>query len=142
MYMYVRTYLQDFYPGREEVFKKKGGGRRFLKANYPDAVKTYVGNLRVIRSWFAAYKTNPDLYSYMNTDYKMNTEVKEKCRAYMKTKMGELSPLHFKCPDTGSAHEMPFSEDHVFDLIKNRKQEWRKSVSRSNLGMYHPNCNP
>jgi hypothetical protein len=124
--------MQKFYPAPEEIFTS--GGRDILN-NYKAAHIAHLENFRVVRSWFAAYREKPDLYEYMAVDYKTNTEVKERCRAYMKSRMGELSPLPFECPITHAKHHIPWPEHFVFEVIKHRKHEWRKYQSRMKKGI-------
>lgn len=124
--------LQRFYPAAEEIFK--AGGRSILAQQHEEAHKAHLQNFRIVRSWFAAYSTNQELYEYMDADYKTDTEVKERCRRFMRTKMSELLPLKFFCPETGAKHEMPWPEYYLFEVIKNRKHEWRKTVTKKTKG--------
>lgn len=127
---------QRFYPESEDIFK--AGGRSILAQKHEEAHKAHLQNFRIVRSWFAAYSTNPELYEYMDADYKTDTEVKERCRRFMRTKMSELLPLKFFCPETGAKHEMPWPEDYLFEVIKNRKHEWRKTISKTKMkGTFH-----
>jgi hypothetical protein len=84
----------------------------------------------VVRSWFAAWATDADQFEYMSENFKTNTEVKERCRAYMKSKMVELSALPFECPITNAKYHIPWPECWVFEVIKRRKHEWRKQEGK------------
>ena len=88
-------------------------------------------------SWFATWATDPVIYEYMSENFKTNPVVKEECRAYMKSKMAELSPLPFECPITHAKHHIPWPKYWVFDVIKRRKHEFRKQDKKTGISLFH-----
>lgn len=99
-----------------------------------DAHQAHKANFRTVRIWFSTYQTNKEIYQYLSADFKSNTEIKEKCRLYIRSKMHELVPLKFVCPQTGAKHEMPWPETFLFEVVKNRKHEWRKANAKNKEG--------
>jgi hypothetical protein len=118
-----------FYPTPDEIFRQ--GGKDVIAQYSKEASSVHNANFRVVRSWFATWATDSLIYEYMNENFKKNTVVKEQCRAYMKTKMVELSPLPFECPITHAKHHIPWPEYWVFDVIKRRKHEFRKQDKKT-----------
>ena len=126
-----------FYPTPDEIFRM--GGKDILADYGREACTVHNANFRVVRSWFAAWKTDQVIYAYMNENFKKNTQVKEQCRAYMKSKMAELSPLPFECPITHAKHHIPSPEYWVFDVIKRRKHEFKKQDKKTGKVLF-PRC--
>lgn len=115
--------MQKFYPAPEEIFTI--GGRDVL-IKHKAAHCANLKNIRTLRDWFAGTDHDEELYEYMAADYKIQTDVKEKCRAYMRRRMTELVPLPFTCSTTGAVHHIPWPESWLWHRVLLRKHEWRK----------------
>lgn len=88
-------------------------------------------NFKLVRTWFEAFERNTELYTYLDGDFKANTILKEECRKYVNSRMHELLPLVFKCPESGAKHEMPWPESFLFEVVLNRKHEWKKNRNKN-----------
>lgn len=128
--------MLQFYPSADEIFNvsNKSGGRSILASKHVAAHQAHKANFRTVRLWFSSYATDKEIFDYMNADFKSDTKTKEKCRLYIQRRMPELLPLTFECPKTGSKHEMRWPEDFLFQVVKNRKHEWRKQHARDKEG--------
>lgn len=120
--------VQRFCPTPDEIFNVncKSQARRFLANRHTEAYEAHKTNFRTVRNWFAHYQVNEEQHEYLRTNFTSNTEVKERCRQYMRSRMKELLPLTFVCPETGSKHEMHWPEKFLFQVVLNRKQAWKR----------------
>ncbi|CAM6091426.1 unnamed protein product [Calypogeia fissa] len=128
--------IERFYPTPEEIFNLncKTQGRNLLAFHHQEAYKAHMANFRIVRSWFAQYLTNEEQHEYLRADFTANPEIKERCRRYVRSRMEELVPLKFVCRETGAEHEIPWPEEFVFDAVKNRKHEWKKTNPKRKEG--------
>lgn len=116
----------EFFPTADKIFLVKKDGRKTLSTEYPDAYKQYIEGLRTMRSWFSSPQSQADQLQFLTADFKKNTDVKERCREYVKTKMKELKPLLFECPTTGSTHRIAWPYEFVYECVLSRRHEWKK----------------
>lgn len=128
--------MLQFYPSAEDIFNvtNKSGGRSILASKHLDAYQAHKANYRTVRLWFSSYATDKEIYEYLNADFKSDTKTKERCRVYVHSRMHELLPLKFECPLTGSKHEMRWPENFLFEVVNNRRHEWKKAHAKGKEG--------